>query len=70
MTEPVTTDFVYVRRHYGSGKGGNYRKKDLDRDVVRIEEWLKSSLDVYVYFNNDMGGHAIRNAKYVQEALM
>jgi uncharacterized protein YecE (DUF72 family) len=69
VTEPVTTDFVYIRRHYGSGQGGNYRKKDLDRDVMKIEEWLKSHLDVYVYFNNDMGGHAIRNAKYVQEAL-
>ena len=69
VTEPVTADFVYVRRHYGPGKGGNYRKKDLDRDVEQIEDWLKSGLDVYVYFNNDMGGHAIRNAKYVQEAL-
>src|SRR5947207_13919762 len=37
--------------------------------VEQIEDWLKSGLDVYVYFNNDMGGHAIRNAKYVQEAL-
>jgi uncharacterized protein YecE (DUF72 family) len=69
VTEPVTAGFVYVRRHYGPGKGGNYRKKDLDQHVTQIRAWLEKDLDVYLYFNNDMGGHAIRNAKYVQEAL-
>jgi uncharacterized protein YecE (DUF72 family) len=66
---PVTTDFVYVRRHYGSGKGGNYRKKELERDIDQIRGWLKSGVDVYLYFNNDVGGHAIRNAKYVRDGL-
>jgi uncharacterized protein YecE (DUF72 family) len=60
---------VYVRRHYGSGKGGNYRKKELERDIDQIRGWLKSGVDVYLYFNNDMGGHAIRNAKYVRDGL-
>jgi len=69
VVEPVTADFVYVRRHYGPGKGGNYPKKELDRDVKQIRDWLKNGCDVYLYFNNDMGGHAIRNAKYVREAL-
>jgi uncharacterized protein YecE (DUF72 family) len=69
VTEPVTADFVYVRRHYGTAGGGNYGKADLDRDVKQIRGWLKDDLDVYVYFNNDMGGHAIRNAQYVRRAL-
>jgi len=69
VTEPVTADFVYVRRHYGPGKGGNYPKKSLDRDATQIREWLGRGLDVYVYFNNDMDGHAIGNAKYVQALL-
>jgi uncharacterized protein YecE (DUF72 family) len=69
VTEPVTSGFVYVRRHYGSDGGGNYSKKSLDRDVEQIRRWLAAKLDVYMYFNNDMGGHAIRNAKYVREAL-
>jgi uncharacterized protein YecE (DUF72 family) len=69
VTEPVTADFVYVRRHYGPAKGGNYPKKNLDRDIEQIRAWLKAGLDVYVYFNNDLGGYAIRNAKYVQQAL-
>src|SRR5262249_581307 len=69
VVEPVTTDFIYVRRHYGPGKGGNYPKKHLDRDVSQIREWLKTGLEVYLYFNNDMGGHGIRNGKYVRKAL-
>jgi uncharacterized protein YecE (DUF72 family) len=69
VTEPVTADFVYVRRHYGQAGGGNYSKSDLNRDVRQIRDWLGSGLDVYIYFNNDMGGHAIRNATYVRQAL-
>jgi uncharacterized protein YecE (DUF72 family) len=70
VVEPMTADFVYVRRHYGPGRGGNYPKKALDRDVAKINEWLNSGFDVYVYFNNDMGGYAIRNAKYVRDTLV
>jgi len=66
IIDPVTSDFVYVRRHYGRAGGGNYGKRELNRDVAQIQKWLSTGLDVYVYFNNDMGGHAIRNAKYVQ----
>ena len=69
VVAPLTADFVYLRRHYGPGKGGNYPKKTLNKDVDQIRKWLKSGLDVYLYFNNDMGGHAIRNAKYVRDAL-
>ena len=69
ITGPITTDFVYVRRHSGRGGGGNYLTEELDRDVKSVREWLNSGLDVYMYFNNDVGGHAIRNAKYVRSKL-
>jgi uncharacterized protein YecE (DUF72 family) len=69
ITGPVTSNFVYLRRHYGRAGGGNYGKRELDRDVAQIGKWLADGLDVYVYFNNDLGGHAIRNAKYVQERI-
>jgi uncharacterized protein YecE (DUF72 family) len=69
VTGPVTANFVYVRRHYGRGKGGNYPKRDLDRDVNQIRKWMEQDLDVFMYFNNDMGGHAIRNTRYVQEKI-
>jgi uncharacterized protein YecE (DUF72 family) len=69
VTAPVTANFVYVRRHYGRGEGGNYPKADLDRDIESIRGWLRQGLDVYEYFNNDLGGHAIRNAGYVKRVL-
>jgi uncharacterized protein YecE (DUF72 family) len=70
VTGPLTADFVYVRRHYGDAGGGNYSRQQLDRDVEQILCWLQDERDVYVYFNNDAGGHAIRNAAYVEAALI
>jgi len=69
VTDPVTADFIYVRRHYGDARGGNYSKKALNSDVEQIRRWIKDGLDVYMYFNNDMAGHAIRNAQYVANHL-
>ena len=69
VNDPVTTDYVYVRRHYGTAGGGNYSRRDLNADVKQIRQWLNDGLDVYFYFNNDMQGHAIRNAQYIRNAL-
>jgi len=69
ITQPVTADFVYVRRHHGPDNG-NYPNDHLDRDVDQIRKWIRARLDVYLYFNNDIGGHAIRNAKYVEQTLL
>jgi uncharacterized protein YecE (DUF72 family) len=66
---PLTADFVYVRRHYGDANRGNYSRTALNADVAQIGAWLSDGLDVYMYFNNDMEGHAIRNAMYVQRTL-
>jgi uncharacterized protein YecE (DUF72 family) len=68
VTGPVTADFVYVRRHHGP-LNGNYGKRHLNRDVRQIQEWLGKGLDVYVYFNNDLHGNAVRNAAYIRERL-
>jgi uncharacterized protein YecE (DUF72 family) len=68
VCDPVTADFVYLRRHFGRAKG-NYGKRDLDADANRIQKWLRQGLDVYVYFNNDMKGYAIRNSQYLQKSI-
>jgi len=70
VTGPVTADFVYVRRHYGGAGEGDYGRADLNRDVRQIQEWLREKKDVYVYFNNDWKGFAIKNAQYVQRRLL
>ncbi|MFQ5905373.1 MAG: DUF72 domain-containing protein [bacterium] len=64
IREPVTADFVYVRRHGPSGRyAGNYTRRHLRKDAGDMLKWLEQGKDVYVYFNNDVGGYAVQNAK-------
>jgi uncharacterized protein YecE (DUF72 family) len=55
--------FVYVRFHGATERyGGGYS----DERLAGWAEWLQAQradgADVYAYFNNDIGGHAPRNA--------
>jgi len=61
----VTADFVYVRLHgpdHNHLYGGLYSDSDLAWWADRIREWQHNDREVYVYFNNDGGGNAVRNA--------
>jgi len=63
VTGPVTAGFVYLRRHGTRARyGGSYPERMLRADARRVRGWLAAGLDVYVYFNNDGGGAAVRNA--------
>ena len=60
----VTADFTYIRFH-GPGNAkysGSYSTAALRGWASRINEWRRNKIDVYAYFNNDIGGHAITNA--------
>jgi uncharacterized protein YecE (DUF72 family) len=43
--------------------GSKYTKKELKDLAKKIKKWKKQNLDVYVYFNNDVKGYAVENAK-------
>jgi uncharacterized protein YecE (DUF72 family) len=66
----ATAPFVYVRMH-GPDRdhlyGGSYSDGDLAWWAERMGEWSGSGRDVYVYFNNDGHGHAVRNAERLRE---
>ncbi len=67
---PLTADFVFVRRHGPGGLfGANYPEDALARDADRIREWLAGGREVFIYFNNDPGGNAVRNALRLKELL-
>lgn len=70
ITEPNNADFVYIRRH---GPGGQYRgcyaSQHIADDAERILRWLANGRDVFVYFNNDVEGHALDNAAQLMDAL-
>jgi uncharacterized protein YecE (DUF72 family) len=61
----ATAEVVYVRMHGPDTRtlyGGSYSEADLGWWAQRIREWEAGGHEVYVYFNNDGGGHAVRNA--------
>lgn len=62
----ATAPFVYVRLHGpdpGALYDGSYSAQDLQWWADRIDEWRVQGRDVLVYFNNDLGGNAVRNAR-------
>lgn len=61
----ATTDIVYVRLHgpdHDHLYAGSYPDEDLRWWAERMREWERDGKEVYAYFNNDGGGHAVRNA--------
>jgi uncharacterized protein YecE (DUF72 family) len=59
----ITAPFVYLRFHAGRAPGGGFEPEALREWASRLRGALRSGLDGYVYFNNDRGGHAIRDAE-------
>jgi uncharacterized protein YecE (DUF72 family) len=67
---PVTADFVFLRRHGPGGDHGvNYTEEMLQADALRVQRWLSEGRDVYLYYNNDIGGYAIQNALHIKKLL-
>lgn len=60
---PSTADFVFVRRH-GPGElySSSYTPIQLESDARRIREWCDQGKEVFIYFNNDAFGWAVKNA--------
>jgi len=69
-TTAQTADFVYLRRHGSEGNYiGEYSEEQLARDAARIRKYLADRLQVFIYYNNDLGGAAPRNARRLAELL-
>lgn len=68
----ATAPFVYLRMHgpdHHHLYGGSYSEADLSWWADRIREWQGAGKDVFVYFNNDGGGNAVRNADTLRAIL-
>ena len=67
----ATTGYVYVRLHGSENpdSGGSYTENELQWWAARIHEWRQQNRSVYVYFNNDWNGHAVRNAHRLKDIL-
>jgi uncharacterized protein YecE (DUF72 family) len=68
----ATTDVVYIRLHGPDAQSlyaGSYSDEELRSWADRITKWDKEGHHILVYFNNDLGGHAVRNARTLKRLL-
>ncbi len=68
--EAVTSDFVYLRFHGPENLyASDYDESTLQWYAEKIAEWLRSDLEVWVFFNNDYHGYAVKNALRINELV-
>jgi uncharacterized protein YecE (DUF72 family) len=69
QTHELTADWTFVRMHHGHrGRRGNYSQSELETWRRRIARWRRH-VEVFVYFNNDREGFAVRNALWLKRGL-
>jgi uncharacterized protein YecE (DUF72 family) len=59
---PLTAPFTYARMH-GDEDSPKYSPETLSRWAANVVTWLGEGQDVFVYFNNDIHGYAIEDAR-------
>ncbi len=64
----LTADWVYYRYHGGPVEG-NYPPASLHAAADELADHRNAGRDVYVYFNNDIGGFAFHNALDLRRRL-
>ncbi len=68
----VTASWVYLRfhgPHAGRPYSGSYSPQALSGAARRIRSYLREGRDVFAYFNNDVDGHAVRDAESIARYL-
>lgn len=65
-----TGGFIYLRMHGAAPQyDASYPDEELSWWLDRLTELRGSGCDIYVYFNNDYKGHALRNANRLLEII-
>jgi len=61
--ETVTSDVIYIRLHGGQVLyGSNYSDRELKEWTEKIGTWKEEGKRIFIYFNNDAYGFAVKNA--------
>ncbi|MHC4657652.1 MAG: DUF72 domain-containing protein [Planctomycetota bacterium] len=67
----VTADVIYIRFHGPTGRySGNYSKPALKKWADWTKDNCPKARSIFAYFNNDIEGHAICNAKTLKEQFI
>ncbi len=68
--EKITSTFTYLRLHGGEVLyGSDYSDKELKQWAGKIQDWRKKDKTVFVYFNNDAYGFAIKNGLQLKKII-
>ncbi len=68
--EAVTTDFIYMRFHgHEQLYASDYNDESLFHYAEKIVHWLNRDKQVWVFFNNDYHGFAVKNALKLKEII-
>jgi len=69
---PEAGDYVYYRRHgtvVDAPYAGSYSRAALQQDAREMRKHMNEGRTVFAYVNNDIGGHAPRNAATLRKLL-
>lgn len=69
--EWLTGPTVYLRFHGPTEQAyaGGYSRSHLSRWTERIAGYVQTGRDVFAYFNNDIGGHAVEDARTLKSLM-
>jgi uncharacterized protein YecE (DUF72 family) len=65
----TTAPFTYIRMHRGQEPAGGFTGDELVLWAARIRGLVTAGKQVYVYFNNDWEGFALRDASTLEKLL-
>jgi uncharacterized protein YecE (DUF72 family) len=65
----TTAPFTYIRMHRGQQPGGGFTDEELKAWAGQIRALRGAGKEVYMYFNNDWEGYAIRDAMKLKEVV-
>jgi uncharacterized protein YecE (DUF72 family) len=69
----LTADWTYLRFHGPAAPAtpyhGRYGRRRLAPMAELLSSWLDAGHDLHAYFNNDVGGAAVADARWLAEAL-
>jgi uncharacterized protein YecE (DUF72 family) len=58
----TTAPFTYIRMHRGQEPAGGFTREELKSWAAQVRALATSGKEVYIYFNNDWEGFALRDA--------
>jgi uncharacterized protein YecE (DUF72 family) len=65
----TTAPFTYIRMHRGKEPAGGFTDPELESWASQVRALARAGKEVYVYFNNDWEGFALRDAAVFERHL-